>query len=73
METGKIKLSFGSSGSESTDTARTFKNKKNKKKPFFDEKVQLDLNCMWISSLINTYDLNKDKFYLELAEKFYIN
>ena len=47
--------------------------RKTKKKPFFDEKVQLDLNCMWISSLINTYDLNKDKYYLELAEKFYIN
>ena len=47
--------------------------RKTKKKPFFDEKVQLDLNCMWISSLINTYDLNKDKYYLELAEKFYNN
>ncbi len=47
--------------------------RKSKKKPFFDEKVQLDLNCMWISSLVNTYDFNKDKYYLELAEKFYSN
>ena len=28
---------------------------------------------MWISSLINTYYVNKDKYYLELAEKFYSN
>ena len=47
--------------------------RKSKKKPFFDEKVQLDLNCMWISSLVNTYNFNKDKYYLELAEKFYSN
>ena len=37
--------------------------RKTKKKHFFDEKVQLDLNCMWISSLINTYYVNKDKYY----------
>ena len=47
--------------------------RKTKKKPFFDEKVQLDLNCMWISSLINTYYVNKDKYYLELAENFFNN
>ncbi len=47
--------------------------RKTKKKPFFDEKVQLDLNCMWISSLINTYNINKDKYYLKLAERFYSN
>ena len=28
---------------------------------------------MWISSLINTYYVNKDKYYLELAENFFNN
>ena len=40
-------------------------------KPFFDYKVQLDLNCLWVSSLISASEILKDKKYLKLAEDFY--
>ncbi len=47
--------------------------RKKKKKPFFDEKIQLDLNCMWISSLVNASIALKEKYYLETAEKYFKN
>jgi uncharacterized protein len=42
-----------------------------KKKPFFDSKTQLDLNCLWISSLISAHDILPKNNYLKLAEDFY--
>ena len=45
----------------------------NKTKPFFDDKTQLDLNCLWISSLISAHDILPKKGYLALAEKFFVN
>ena len=42
-----------------------------KKKPFFDDKTQLDLNCLWISSLIAANEILPEKGYLELAEDFF--
>ena len=42
-----------------------------KKKPFFDNKTQLDLNCLWISSLISADDILPKNNYLKLAEDFY--
>tara|TARA_Y100001958_G_scaffold57935_1_gene38987 strand:- start:344 stop:2068 length:1725 start_codon:yes stop_codon:yes gene_type:complete len=42
-------------------------------KPFFDDKSQLDLNCIWVSSLISSYQTLKDKRYLDLAETFFLN
>ena len=42
-----------------------------KVKPFFDDKTQLDLNCLWISSLVAASEIFPDKKYLNLAEKFF--
>ncbi len=41
-----------------------------KNKPFFDDKTQLDLNCLWISSLVEANKILPDKGYLQLAEEF---
>tara|TARA_B100001057_G_scaffold25493_1_gene23452 strand:- start:889 stop:2625 length:1737 start_codon:yes stop_codon:yes gene_type:complete len=43
-----------------------------KNKPFFDDKTQLDLNCLWISSLIAADEILPDKKYLKLAEEFFL-
>ena len=43
-----------------------------KNKPFFDDKTQLDLNCLWISGLISAHDILPEKGYLKLAESFFI-
>ncbi len=43
-----------------------------KNKPFFDDKTQLDLNCLWISGLISAHDILPEKGYLQLAESFFI-
>ena len=45
--------------------------KKNRTKPFFDKKIQLDLNCMWVSALISANRVLPNKNYLMKAEKFY--
>ncbi len=42
-----------------------------RKKPFFDKKNQLDLNCLWVSSLISLHSIMPDKGYLKDAEFFY--
>ena len=42
-----------------------------KKKPFFDDKTQLDLNCLWISGLISAHEILPTKNYLKLAEEFF--
>ena len=41
-------------------------------KPFFDNKTQLDLNCLWISSLVAAHDILPDEGYLKLAEEFFL-
>ena len=43
-----------------------------KNKPFFDNKTQLDLNCLWISGLISAHKILPQKGYLKLAENFFI-
>jgi len=45
--------------------------RKKRKKPFFDDKSQLDLNCLWISSLIAAHEILPKKNYLNLAESFF--
>ena len=40
-------------------------------KPFFDDKTQLDLNCLWISALLAANEILPDKGYLKLAELFF--
>jgi len=53
--------------------ARLKELRKKKNKPFFDDKVQLDLNCLWISALISADKILPNKNYLKIAEKFYDN
>ena len=40
-------------------------------KPFFDDKTQLDLNCLMISALVTADEVLPKKNYLKLAEKFF--
>jgi uncharacterized protein YyaL (SSP411 family) len=47
--------------------------RKKKKKPFFDKKIQLDLNCLWVSALISAEKILPNKNYLLIAENFYNN
>ena len=47
--------------------------RKKKNKPFFDKKIQLDLNCLWISALISVEKILPNKNYLQTAERFYRN
>ena len=42
-----------------------------KKKPFFDDKTQLDINCLMISGLIAANEILPNKGYLKLAEEFF--
>jgi len=44
-----------------------------KNKPFFDKKIQLDLNCLWISALISADKILPKNNYLQIAEDFYNN
>ena len=44
-----------------------------KTKPFFDNKIQLDLNCLWISALISAEKVLPKNNYLQTAEIFYYN
>tara|TARA_B100000963_G_scaffold359858_1_gene388517 strand:+ start:747 stop:2486 length:1740 start_codon:yes stop_codon:yes gene_type:complete len=45
--------------------------RKNRKKPTFDNKTQLDLNCLWINSLLAAHEVLPIKNYLKLAESFF--
>ena len=52
---------------------KLLKIRKERTKPFFDNKTQLDLNCLWISSLIYAHKILPKEGYLDIAEKFYSN
>ena len=41
-------------------------------KPFFDDKTQLDLNCLMISALISAHEILPNNGYLKLAEDFFM-
>jgi len=43
-----------------------------RKKPFFDDKTQLDLNCMMISALISAHEILPKGGYLHLAEELFL-
>ena len=43
-----------------------------RKKPFFDDKTQLDLNCLMISALVSASEILQNNGYLELAEEFFL-
>ena len=42
-----------------------------KTKPFFDDKTQLDLNCLMISALVAANEILPEKKYLKLAEELF--
>jgi len=44
-----------------------------KNKPFFDNKVQLDLNCLWVSALLSAEKILPNNNFLILAENYYKN
>ncbi len=48
-----------------------FKIREQRKKPFFDDKSQLDLNCLWVSALIAAHEIIPENKYLNLAENFF--
>jgi len=50
---------------------KLFEIRSKKKKPFFDDKTQLDLNCLWLSGLISAHETLPNKGYLKLAETFF--
>ena len=41
-------------------------------KPFFDDKTQLDLNCLMISALVAANEILPEKKYLNLAEELFL-
>ena len=43
-----------------------------RKKPFFDDKTQLDLNCLMISALIAANEILPKKEYLKFAEELFL-
>ena len=47
--------------------------RKKKSKPFFDNKIQLDLNCLWISALVSAEKILPKNNYLQTAENYYNN
>ena len=51
---------------------RLLKIRSKRKKPFFDDKTQLDLNCLWISALVTASEVLPEKDYLNLAEDFFL-
>ena len=50
---------------------KLFKIRSKRSKPLFDDKTQLDLNCMWVSALITANDILPNKGYLKLSEEFF--
>tara|TARA_B100001057_G_scaffold101124_2_gene98217 strand:- start:606 stop:2321 length:1716 start_codon:yes stop_codon:yes gene_type:complete len=48
-----------------------FEIREKRKKPFFDKKNQLDLNCLWVSSLVSLNSILPNNGFLKEAENFY--
>jgi len=42
-------------------------------KPFFDNKSQLDLNCLWVSALVSAEKVLPNNNFLKIAETYYEN
>ena len=47
--------------------------RKEKIKPFFDDKIQLDLNCLWVRALISVEKILPNNNFFKIAETFYKN
>ena len=50
---------------------KLFKIRLKRNRPSFDDKTQLDLNCLWISGLISAHEILPQNGYLKLAEIFF--
>tara|TARA_B100000780_G_scaffold239207_1_gene180885 strand:- start:608 stop:2332 length:1725 start_codon:yes stop_codon:yes gene_type:complete len=50
---------------------KSLREKKNK--PFFDSKIQLDLNCLWVSALISAEKILPNNNFFKTAESYYKN
>ena len=44
--------------------------RKGKTKPFFDNKIQLDLNCLWVSALVCAEQVLPNNNFLKIAETY---
>jgi len=44
--------------------------RKKKIKPFFDSKIQLDLNCLWVSALVSAEQVMPKNNFLKIAETY---
>ena len=51
---------------------KLFKIRSKRNKPFFDDKTQLDINCLMIRALISANEVLPEKGYLKLAEEFFL-
>jgi uncharacterized protein len=51
------------------DELKKLREKKNK--PFFDNKIQLDLNCLWVSALVSAEKILPNRNYLKIAENLH--
>ena len=58
-----LKSASGMSSRYKWETINTFNS--------FDDKTQLDLNCLWISSLVAANEILPDKGYLKIAEEYF--
>jgi uncharacterized protein YyaL (SSP411 family) len=50
-----------------------YKIRKKRVKPFFDNKIQLDLNSLWVSALLSANQVLPEKKYLKEAENLYLD
>ena len=51
---------------------KLFEIRSERNKPFFDDKTQLDINCIMISALVAANEIIPEKGYLKLAEDFFL-
>ena len=63
-----ILVEKGKPNNEILSQLKHIRSKRNK--PFFDNKTQLDLNCLWISSLVAANEVMPQKGYIKNAEEF---
>ncbi len=51
---------------------KLFEIRSNKNKPFFDDKTQLDLNCLMLSAFVYAHEILPKNGYLKIAEEFFL-
>ena len=51
---------------------KLFEIRSKKSKPFFDDKTQLDLNCLMLSAFVYAHEILPSNGYLKIAEEFFL-